>query len=111
MSHFCCSLQITPTRNGISEHLRGTQRYFWRDDKWYYYHCHASPDRYERTPIMTSLPASCQLVHTLWCTFSGSYPVAARWDGPRSGLARWQGRGLLAEPADDGTFDAASVDF
>ena len=72
MSHFCCSLQITPTRNGISEHVRGTQRYFWRDDKWYYYHCHASPDRYERTPIMTSLPASCQLVHTLWCTFSGS---------------------------------------
>jgi len=73
VSHFCCSLQITRTRNGISEHLRGTQRYFWRDDKWYYYHCHASPDRYERTPIMTSLPASCQLVHTLWCTFSGSY--------------------------------------
>ena len=37
--------------------------------------------------------------------------MAARWDGPRSGLARWQGRGLLVESADDGTFDAASVDL
>ena len=37
--------------------------------------------------------------------------MAARCDGPRSVLARWQGRGLLAEPKDDGTIDAASVDI